>query len=444
MNHVLRLSLTSIFIVCLVFSMGAQVNTIITESKTSLDIISKQYNIPLSELQKLNPTLDLKIKKGTLVILKASTPEKNLVPAPLIQQVVTKDLKKVVLALPINFLRSYVTLDSDSAMMDTLLASEPMVKETNWSLDCYIGFKWMMDSLSQGSNTHFEITILDHKNDSATALGLTARIALKEADFIVTSGNGPVVQTLASKLATNQKLIILNNGNNGVTINGSTRNCFQLFTNANGQCQLFSKTMASHYPSAKHIIINNDQIKERERCQFLKAGLPANAKSIELMVAKQGYKALTEALETKDTCIIYFPSSNEASVTALLNALSVYRDKTIILAGLPTWASFETVELEALQKWNTHLFFNYKHAWALPSTFNSYLQEFYFQLSSDANAVGCDAAKVLLTLAADQSKETMIEGYYNDYCYKNTDTDSFINQQIHLYILKEFALVKLK
>lgn len=146
--------------------------------------------------------------------------------------------------------------------------------------------------------------------------------------------------------------------------------------------------MAQTWPASRFILVYRDQRGEDALASLyasvLDSTLGASGKSIKLNYKSAGWSGLKEKLDKSKRNVLIIPTTDESFLSSLTNKLvEVKNDYTIMLAGLPVWESFETIDPSVLTSFNTHIFNNLFLDFNYPAT-NEFRNSFISLYHGDA------------------------------------------------------------
>lgn len=140
--------------------------------------------------------------------------------------------------------------------------------------------------------------------------------------------------------------------------------------------------MARKWPASRFILVYRDQRGEDALASLyageLDSTLGVSGKSVKLNYKSAGWNGLKEKLDKSKRNVLIIPTTDESFLSSILIKLAeVKNDYSIMLAGLPVWESFETIDPSVLTGFNTHIFnnlfldFNYPATTAFRNAFVS-------------------------------------------------------------------------
>ena len=124
------------------------------------------------------------------------------------------------------------------------------------------------------------------------------------------------------------------------------------------------------YPSSNSLIIYRDNNKKESDLADLfysEFDSLSNHTSIsKINYSKAGFNDLKSKLVKTKRNLLVIPTSDESYLSSLLTKLAELKDYNFIVAGLPTWEHFESIDPVQLETFNTHIFnasfIDYKNA----------------------------------------------------------------------------------
>lgn len=263
------------------------------------------------------------------------------------------------LLLPLNLEQQFKT-DSAGNDLDVLQSSLP-------ALNFYEGFLLAQDSEKE-SKVLIRYDVYDTERDSMSLWKLLNSESITKSDIVMAMLSNSWNNTAAGIASARQYNLFLLQGNNANCLNGSPKT-FLTNPGNNTQCKLMASYLQKTYPLSNSIIIyrdNNKRESELADLFFTEMDSLSNHGSVKkINYAQGGFESLKSKLSSSKGNLLVIPSSDESYISSLLNKLSELKDYNFVIAGLPTWEHFESIDPALLETFNTHIFnanfINYKN-----------------------------------------------------------------------------------
>ena len=140
----------------------------------------------------------------------------------------------------------------------------------------------------------------------------------------------------------------------------ANKNNWSALPSNKSQCRQMAHYLNEKNPDAKYIIIYRDQNKnESELADLFNDELHVllnDSVSRKLNYSVDGWIKLLKNLQTTKRNILILPSSDESFLSSLIIKLDTQEQFPLLLAGLPTWEHFESIDMALLENLNTYIF----------------------------------------------------------------------------------------
>lgn len=132
----------------------------------------------------------------------------------------------------------------------------------------------------------------------------------------------------------------------------------------NTQIRLTAMRLVESYPDAEIHTVYREQRNERDVARLFKAVIDSvsldSTRCRPFHYKGQSWNSFTSKLVSGKSNLIIVPSSDESFLSSFLNGLEpVRKEVEIMLCGMPSWESFESIDPVSLQEMNTLLFNGY-------------------------------------------------------------------------------------
>jgi len=356
--------------------------------------ISKRFNVSQDELIKINPWIKDGLKVNKKVWIPAPfAAAKKTAPKEEVEKEKTpaKPLYNVAVFLPLRYQGINYDLSlSDSAENNTI------DRETLSDLEFYEGIQHAVDTLAS-KECKVHLSLYDTGNDSLTTAMLLKEWRLKDVDFII-SQNSFNIQKMVNKYSIEHHLPLFTFSMNGTEVLKDNPYAFSLQPSSNLQCRLGGKYSAGHFKADNAIAIKTSS-KENERAISFQKGWEETSKDVKPKIVDYSSldsNVILKALVKGKVNVVFVASSNEDMVNPLLLTLINHKeDYPVTIVGLPTWQSFESIDMEVLENLNTHIFSAWHHNHSEILNFRTYFRNEYSTEPLDAAFQGFDVMMLI-------------------------------------------------
>ncbi len=414
------------------------------DKKETMYSLSKRFNVTQDELVKYNPDLKYGLRAKMEIQIPATRGIATAIKPVVEEPVIAKNSYNISLFLPLtlwkNFLPEYSGTDS---------APANIVPESVPQLEFYEGALKAAEELAS-KDFKIKLQVFDTGNDTARVSIHLRDPFVKQSDYIVVSGNNPLLLKQVNQFAELNKVKLLTYALNAADVVSNNANAFAFIPSSNLQCNEAARLVAAKYKTANPLIIRGSMAREIERATAYSAGwnAVADVKTKTIDFNKEGIQTVYASLSHTKPNIVFVPSSNEEFVSSitrqLADTVSTYQ---ITLIGIPTWQYFETVDASMLEKLNTHIFTS--SAVLLNSSrariFTDKFTEDYQKAPSDAAFEGYDAISFIRHLHDLKKMETPLhfKGLFSDYEFIKNGS-AYENHHVNMLRYSNFELVEAK
>ena len=233
-----------------------------------------------------------------------------------------------------------------------------VIPSTLSALNFYEGFLLAVDT-AKGKNNPIHFSVYDTDRDSLALWKLLNSEAVSKSDLTMTILS-PSWNTIATNISSirHYELFLLQ-GNNSSCLNGNEQTFLTSASN-NTQCRLMAAYLNETYPNTTSLIIYRDNNKkETELADLFYSvidSLSNHSSTEKVNYTKGEFNSLKSKLAKTKRNLLVIPSSDESYISSLLNKLSDLKEYNFVIAGLPTWEHFESIDPLQLEIFNTLIF----------------------------------------------------------------------------------------
>ncbi len=259
----------------------------------------------------------------------------------------TNDKRAMRVALLLPFFTNEINFDSIGIKIISIGNS------SNLALEYMRGFQIALDSLDR-AGVQLNLTIFDSQKDTNRIISFMNSTAVKNADVVIGPINN-VGLAISSKLIAPKKQVIFSPLSSSQSIASANPSFVLANAGLKAHCEQLALFINTKYPNKKVIILYRHNKGESEYANYFKSAL--KSKVIELTEkSDSNLFKITDYLTSIDNNIVIIPSFDEEFVNSISKKLFELTDYyKITLFGMPTWTEMETLQLNYLQKLNTHI-----------------------------------------------------------------------------------------
>ncbi len=254
------------------------------------------------------------------------------------------------LLLPLNLDQQFKT-DTTGNDLDILPSSLP-------ALNFYEGFVSAFDD-EKDNRILIQYDVYDTERDSMSLWKLLNSQSINKSDIVMAMLSNSWNTTAAGIASARQYNLFLLQGNNAYCLNGSPKT-FLTNPGNSTQCRLMAHYLHENYSGLPALILYRDNNKkESDLADLFFSELDSLSNHVatkKINYLQGGFENLKSKLSSTKKNLLVIPSSDESYISSILNKLSDLKTYNFILAGLPTWEYFESIDPSQLETFNTHIF----------------------------------------------------------------------------------------
>ncbi len=257
---------------------------------------------------------------------------------------------RISLLLPLNLEQQFA--------VDSLGNESDILPSSLNALSFYEGFLLALDSLKE-QKVIIQYNIFDSERDSISLWKLLNSEAVSKSDVVMAMLTNSW-NTVAAKISSirHYPLVLLLGNNSGCLVNNEQT--FLVTPVNNTQCKEMAGYLCKTYPNSSSLVIyRENNKKETDLADLFYAeidSLTSSASTLKINNSKTEFIDIKSKLVKTKRNILVIPSSDESYISSLLNKLSDLKDYNFVIAGLPTWEHFESIDPSQLETLNTHIF----------------------------------------------------------------------------------------
>lgn len=216
------------------------------------------------------------------------------------------------------------------------------------NLQFYEGFMLAVDSIRK-TGKEVNVATYDTGVDSLSFINLLYKKDVMASDFIICAANVnyvPAASVVAQKH--NNKILFVQPVMQNNVVKENKDAWLALPANYT-QSALMANYLAVTYPNAKFTIIYRESGREKTWANYfndeLKKGKITDV--ISKLYSKPIADSLLTSVDKSKTNVFLIPSSDEAFVSPIIGKLNEAGQNNMVVCGLPTWESFESIDFSA-------------------------------------------------------------------------------------------------
>jgi len=304
------------------------------------------FIVPFASCKSTRPVATVPVKTAPPVIQ-----QKETVKPPV--QEVKKDEPvklKLVFIMPFGLAENFREEEVQGEDVEISQASMPAVH-------FYEGAKLAADSLKK-NKAEINFFAYDTPGDSASLARMMSNFAVKDADFVIGTFPSGLVPAAVSLARINGERLLLTQAPNASFLDGNP-NVAVAYASTISQCREMVNYMLDNHPEANVLLVYRNTRREdelaavyREEIQF------KNRSATEFNATDKNTEDLLPLLNTSRPNLMFLVSSGEAFVSPVLSFMDTLNIPGIVVAGLPTWKEFESIDFMSFKNIKVTIFEN--------------------------------------------------------------------------------------
>jgi len=334
------------------------------QAKETLYSLSKKYKTTVDSIKIVNNGLPGGLKTGDLIripkLKKIHDTTAFSTDSVFFDSTAIKPSYQVVLMLP--FYLNQVEEVADTTYKQSEKLTKALHEKAQYAIEFYQGFRIAVDSLVR-KGLNLKLLVKDSRNDSAHTTELLTDTSLLQADLII----GPLYYKnfqLVADFAKKHQINIVS----PVKLSNKILLGNPYVSKVSTSDPVLNRFMGTFiYDSLRfdHLLLAYpDHVEERKRVETIKKEYyqlaDRNADSMEAnplneVILNEETELIKAKMDTGLMNTIIVPSDDQAFVTQLLTNLDLMEDYRIKVIGTSAWESFQSLDVDYLNKLNVHL-----------------------------------------------------------------------------------------
>ncbi|MDB4926935.1 ABC transporter substrate-binding protein [Mucilaginibacter sp.] len=329
------------------------------------------------------------------------------------------------------------------------------LKQANIALDYYQGFKLALDSLT-ASGYNYKLLVHDTKGSVAQAHALAYNPQIQASDLIV----GPVfpddLKAFTSVLVSARKPVVSPlSPASPSTFNN--QNLVTVIPPLAYHARATAKYINNRIKPQRVFILRSGYSEDNEYITPFKNTIDSLSKGhiqvVQLTVVRGNLAALSSQFSTDSNNIFLMPSTNQAFLMVTMRSLdSLAKKYPVMLFGHPSWAKFNFLHADILQRLKTHITsadqVDYKAATTL-DFLRTYRKAYHAEASEYAIKGFDEGLYFGKLLAADHGEIKNLDqkdfiGLHNDFHFIKKSGQGYINTHVNMMDYSYFELRKVE
>ncbi|MES2837301.1 MAG: LysM peptidoglycan-binding domain-containing protein [Bacteroidota bacterium] len=419
------------------------------EKGQTVNAISTKYGCTNDELFSVNPDIVNGLKEGAFI----KVPKKKAGSVSFNTSNATSYTKKRSANDVVNiglFLPFYLARNDSGKVYKTTNEEETIFPKSIPAVEFYQGFLMALDSLNK-TKVKTKIITFDIPTDPVGLPKFLEQPQLKDLDIIIGPFHSDDVTPVANFAKKNNIVLFAPFSQQSKALLGNPY-LVKVTPSTPTIIEQSAEFIAQKFQDQNCIIIHNAMPKEKNAVQVFKTRLKELTKtdSIKEVVYKtSGIKGIQNNLKSDKKNILFFPSSDQAIVTDLINKLNTETKNEIVLFGLDNWTNYENLDIDLIQTINLHLpaLGNVVYTSDTVKNFIGKFRAINKNEPSKYAFVGYDIGVYLSSLLATNENillslpKTKNTGLYVKFDFYQTSIDSgFENKGVYILNYKDYSL----
>lgn len=325
------------------------------EKGQTVNAISTKYGCTNDELFAINPDIINGLKEGSFI----KVPKKKAGSVSFNSTNASTYTKKRSASDIVNiglFLPFYLAKNDSGKVYKTTNEEETIFPKSIPAVEFYQGFLMALDSINK-TKVKTKVITFDIPTDPIGLTKFLEQPQLKDLDIIIGPFHSDDVTPVANFAKKNNVVLFAPFSQQSKALLGNPY-LVKVTPSKPTIIEQSAEFIAQNFQNQNCIIIHNAMPKEKNAVQVFKTRLKELTKtdSIKEVVYKtSGIKGIQNNLKSDKKNILFFPSSDQAIVTDLINKLNAEKKSEIVLFGLDNWTNYENLDIDLIQTINLHL-----------------------------------------------------------------------------------------
>jgi hypothetical protein len=303
------------------------------------------FVVPFAACKSTRPVATVPVKTETPVV-----PKKEPVKPPV--QEVKKDEPvklKIVVIMPFGLTENF---------REEVEGEDVEITQASMSaIHFYGGAKLAADSLKK-NKAEISIFAYDTPGDSASLARMMSNFAIKDADYVIGTFPSNMVSAAASLAKINGERLILTQSPNTTVLEGNP-NTAVAYASTVSQCREMVDFVLDNYPDANVLLVFRNTRREDELAAIYRDEIKIkNRFATEFNATDKNTEDLLPLLIPDKPNVMFLVSSGEAFVSPILSFMDTLNIPGIVVAGLPTWKEFESIDFMSFKNIKVSIFEN--------------------------------------------------------------------------------------
>ena len=342
-----------------------------------------------------------------------------------------KDIKEVKKDEPVK-MRVALIMPFELEQNFAQTSDELSVPEVNPSsliaLNFYEGALIAADSLKSASK-EIQVVAYDTPSDSAGIVRMLTNPAIKEASIVIgTFPNNLTNAAIEASKKANINLILTQAGTPSIL--EKSKNIAIAYASTITQCREMASYMMEQNSDANVILVYRTLKREEELAAVFRQEIQKLKKDQEfkeLNATTKSYKDVVGLLSKTKRNIVFLVSSDEAFVNPVVSLLEEQNLFGILVTGLPTWQTFESIDFMSLKNVQVYLFDN-NFIDTEDSEHLDFRKKFISRFSNDPMTSGYDGFEITYNLGKSFEKKDQDFIKWIDKSFSKTKSNFLFNE----------------
>lgn len=325
------------------------------EKGQTVNAIATKYGCSNDDLFSVNPDIVNGLKEGVFI----KVPKKKAGSVSFNAANISTYTKKRDSNETINiglFLPFYLAKNDSGKVYKTSVEDETIFPKSIPAVEFYQGFLMALDSINK-TTLKTKVVVFDFPSEPIAITKFLEQTTLKDLDIIIGPFHSDDVTPVAAYAKKNDIVLFAPFSQQSKTLLGNPH-YVKVTPSTPTIVEQTAEFIAKKFQNQNYLIVHNAMPKEKNTVQVFKTKFKEIVKtdSIKEIVYKTaGIKGIQSNLKKDKKNILFFPSSDQAIVTDLINKLNIEKQYEIVLFGMDNWINYENLDVEFIQTVNLHL-----------------------------------------------------------------------------------------
>ena len=318
----------------------------IVDAGESLKIISKKYNVTVSQILEANE-MDRNLYYNQTLYIPINNVKINLKSKKqFLETEQNKNITNIALLLPYYITKNDTMFNN---FEDTSGISSLYFKASDVALSFHIGVQLAIDSL-RNLGKNIVLHTFDTNRDSVKTQKIINSNILKNMDIIIGPLHANNFRVLCKKYGNDKSKVLVNPLSRKTNKIKKYNSVYQISISNKEQSKIIVNHIVKNYKNKRVLVLFND--KEEEFAGYVKHLFRMQKKTVNLFKIKYANVDSIRSLFNKFQ-VVFIPSINKPFVSKLLSSIGIM-DSVSVVYGLDSWKQYENLDIDNLMELDVH------------------------------------------------------------------------------------------